>query len=119
MALTDSRTGAPLYPSLDDVLPRRPVRYSALGEFSVRGTHLVVGARDPGFILAILNTLAFTLITISFEVTLGTLLALLLQRRFRGRGALRGLCSFPGRFRPSSRPAWHRCSRPRGPAFST
>ncbi len=94
-ALTDSRTGAPKYPSPDDVLPRRPVRYSLLSEFSVLGTRVVVGARNPAFILAILNTLAFTLITISFEVTLGTLLALLLQRRFRGRGALRAIMLVP------------------------
>jgi trehalose/maltose transport system permease protein len=93
--LTDPRTGAPTFPSPEEVLPRRPVRYSLIGEFSFLGIHVVVGARNPAFIQAILNTLAFTLITITFEATLGVLLALLLQRKFRGRGALRAIMLVP------------------------
>jgi trehalose/maltose transport system permease protein len=81
--------------SADDVLPRRPVRYSLLGELSVLGDRVVLGARSPDFIRAILDTLAFTVVTVGFEATLGTLLALLLQRKFRGRRALRAVMLVP------------------------
>ncbi len=86
---------APGSPSAQEVLPVRPYRYSPLGELSLAGARLIVGARNPAFILAIVNTVIFAAVTVVFETVLGTLLALLLQGRFRGRGVMRAIMLVP------------------------
>lgn len=50
---------------------------------------------DGRFLSAIRNTALFTSLSVLLEVTLGTALALLLDRPFRGRGALRAVVLVP------------------------
>ena len=50
---------------------------------------------DGRFLSALRNTALFTGISVLLEVTLGTALALLLDRPFRGRGALRAVVLVP------------------------
>ncbi len=93
------------YQSPSEVFPRVEVslptgekyayRYSEIGQFSLFGIRFVVGARDPAFLAAVASTLAFTVITVSLETLLGTLLALLINRQFRARGMMRALLLLP------------------------
>lgn len=48
-----------------------------------------VAFRDPRFYNTVLNTLLFTVITVSFQMFFGMLIALLLDREFRGRTLMR------------------------------
>ncbi|MBK9088540.1 MAG: sugar ABC transporter permease [Holophagales bacterium] len=50
---------------------------------------------DGRFLSALRNTAVFTSLSVSLEVTLGMALALLLDRSFRGRGALRAVVLVP------------------------
>lgn len=50
---------------------------------------------DGRFLSALRNTALFTFLSVLLEVTLGTALALLLDRSFRGRGALRAVVLVP------------------------
>ena len=50
---------------------------------------------DGRFLSALRNTALFTSLSVLLEVTLGTALALLLDRPFRGRGALRAVVLVP------------------------
>lgn len=52
-------------------------------------------AGDRGFREALLNTVGFTLISVSLELGLGFALALLLHQKFRGRGWLRAVALVP------------------------
>lgn len=61
-------------------------------------TGLATHARTLGdgrFLSALRNTALFTFLSVLLEVTLGTALALLLDRSFRGRGALRAVVLVP------------------------
>ncbi len=74
---------------------RSSYRYGEIAQFSLVGVRFVVGARDPDFVAAMANTLAFTVVTVTFETILGTLLALLINRKSRARGAMRALLLLP------------------------
>jgi trehalose/maltose transport system permease protein len=50
---------------------------------------------DPLFLLALRNTIAFTLISVSLETVLGVGIALLLNARFPGRGLMRAALLVP------------------------
>lgn len=74
---------------------RTSYRYSSIGQLSLFGVRLVIGARDKDFLIAVGNTLLFTIVTVSMETILGLLLALLINRRFPGRGVMRALMLLP------------------------
>jgi trehalose/maltose transport system permease protein len=91
----DPETREIQYESPVRVLPREPVRYREAGQFSFLGGHYVVGARDPDFILAIKDTLLFTVWTVALEAIFGLIFALIVNANFRGRGTMRALMLVP------------------------
>lgn len=84
-----------VYESPVRVLPREPVRYREAGQFTFLGGHYVIGARDPDFILAIKDTLIFTIATVFLETVIGIGFAMLVNANFPGRGAMRALMLVP------------------------
>lgn len=93
--VTDPDTGEVRYESSIDVLPREPVRYRELNQFNFFGTQYVVGAADRDFLLAIGDTLEFTVITIILETVLGLGIALVVNTKFPGRGLMRVVMLVP------------------------
>jgi len=91
----DPETREILYESPVRVLPRKPIRYREAGQFSFFGTHFVIGARDPDFILAIKDTLIFTVATVGLETVFGMIFALIVNANFPGRSAMRALMLVP------------------------
>lgn len=93
--VTDPDTGEVEYQSPIEVLPREPVRYRELNQFSFFGTQYVVGAADRDFLRAIGDTLEFTVITIVLETVLGLGIALVVNSKFPGRGVMRVVMLVP------------------------
>ncbi len=91
----DPETRAILYESPVRVLPREPIRYKEAGQFSLFGTRYVIGARDPDFLIAIKDTLVFTIATVFLETVIGMGFALIVNANFPGRGAMRALMLVP------------------------
>jgi trehalose/maltose transport system permease protein len=91
----DPDTRKILYESPVRILPREPVRYREVGQFSLLGTRYVLGARDPEFIRAIRDTLIFTVSTVFLELIFGMGFALIVNANFPGRGAMRALMLIP------------------------
>ncbi len=75
-----------------EVLPRG---YYVLSRFDWSGRNYILAAMDPDFINATLNTVIFTLMSVSTELVLGLGLALLVNIQFTGRGLLRSLMLLP------------------------
>jgi trehalose/maltose transport system permease protein len=94
-AVFDPDTGAREYESPIDVLPREPRRYKEAFEFNIFGNKYVVGATDPEFIRSIVDTLVFTVVTLSLELVLGIAIALALNSAFPGRGMMRAAMLVP------------------------
>ncbi|KUK93451.1 MAG: Permease component of ABC-type sugar transporter [Thermotogales bacterium 46_20] len=92
---TDPETGKTEYERAIRVLPRQPHRYKELFQFNWFGKRYVVGARDPIFLTAIWNTLLFTLFSVFLETILGLGVALVVNSKFRGRGAMRATMLVP------------------------
>jgi trehalose/maltose transport system permease protein len=91
----DPDTREVLYESAVRVLPRKPVRYREVGQFNIFGTRYVLGARDSDFILAIKDTLVFTIATVLLETVFGIMFATIVNANFPGRGAMRALMLVP------------------------
>ena len=91
----DPDTREVLYESAVRILPRRPIRYREVGQFNFFGTRYVLGARDSDFILAIKDTLIFTIATVLLETVFGIIFALIVNANFPGRGAMRALMLVP------------------------
>lgn len=91
----DPETREVEYESPVRVLPRDPVRYREVGQFNFLRTHYVLGARDPDFILAVKDTIFFTIATVFLETVFGIAFALLVNANFPGRGAMRALMLVP------------------------
>lgn len=91
----DEETGLPEYEMALRVLPREPRRYRELSQFSWFGTRYVIGATDPDFLLAFIDTFRFTIIAVSLETILGLIIALVVNSNFRGRGAMRVVMLVP------------------------
>lgn len=53
---------------------------------------------DPAFLEAIKNTAIFTVVSVAIELVLGLGIALVLNQRFRGRGAIRAIVLLPWAF---------------------
>lgn len=88
-------TGEAEYQSPVAALPREPRRYREVTTFGWFGSQYVLGATDANFILAIFDTLVFTVSTIVLEVLLGLGIALALNQPFRGRGVMRAAMLVP------------------------
>jgi trehalose/maltose transport system permease protein len=91
----DPDTREILYESPARILPRDPVRYKEAGRFSLFGSTYVIGARDPDFILAVKDTLFFSIATVFLETVIGMGFALIVNANFPGRGAMRALMLVP------------------------
>lgn len=91
----DAETGEPLYMRPIKVLPRSPVRYREVTQFSFLGKRYVVGATDRDFVRAIADTLLFTVISVALETLLGLGVALIANTHFKGRGAMRAVMLVP------------------------
>ena len=91
----DPQTHQPEYARPIQILPRQPVRYRELAQFSWLGKRYVIGASDRDFILAIKNTLIFTIISVLLETLLGLMIALVMNSKFKLRGAMRAVMLIP------------------------
>ena len=91
----DPQTNQLEYARPIQILPRQPVRYRELFQFWWFGKRYVVGASDRDFILAVRNTLVFTIISVFMETVLGLIIALVMNSRFRLRGAMRAVMLIP------------------------
>ncbi|HHY58309.1 MAG TPA: sugar ABC transporter permease [Chloroflexi bacterium] len=88
-------TGEVEYESSVRVLPRRPVRYKPVTEFTFLGNKYVLGATDADFIHAVWDTLVFGVATVFLELVLGMIVALIVNANFKGRGFMRALILVP------------------------
>ena len=91
----DEDTGEPVYERPLDILPTEPLRYRELSQFNFFGNRYVVGATDREFIRAIWDTLQFTIFTVVLESILGLGIAMALNSKFPGRGAMRAIMLVP------------------------
>lgn len=93
--IRDPETGEIDYPPAVEVLPREPRRYRDLAQFNLFGNRYVIGATDDDFVLAIKDTVAFTVITVALETILGLGIALVVNSEFKGRGMMRVVMLVP------------------------
>jgi trehalose/maltose transport system permease protein len=91
----DPETGETLYESAVQVLPREPRRYRELSQFGIFGNQYVIGASDRDFIRSIGDTIMFTVVTVVLETVLGLGIALVVNSKFPGRGAMRAAMLVP------------------------
>ncbi|WP_420645176.1 carbohydrate ABC transporter permease [Candidatus Leptofilum sp.] len=91
----DPDTGEPEYVLPLEVLPREPRRFRELSQFNWFGTRYVLGATDPDFLLAFIDTVRFTFFAIILETVLGLGIALVVNSNFKGRGAMRAVMLVP------------------------
>jgi trehalose/maltose transport system permease protein len=89
------QTLQPEYTRPIQILPRQPVRYRELAQFSLLGKRYVIGAADRDFILAIKDTLIFTFVSVLLETVLGLIIALVMNSKFKLRGAMRAVMLIP------------------------
>ena len=91
----NGETGRIIYQPSFVVLPRYPSRYKELAQFGLPGRRFVIGAVNPDFIRSIVDTVIFTLTSVSLEVVLGLLIALVVNSKFVGRGVMRAIMLLP------------------------
>ncbi len=91
----DEGTGAKVYERPIDILPRDPHRYRELTSMDLFGNRYIIGARDPDFIKAVGNTLYFTVVSVFLETVFGLIIALVVNSKFIGRGAMRAVMLVP------------------------
>jgi ABC-type sugar transport system permease subunit len=85
----------PLGWTLWESFHRHDLRLPWLGRPFVAMANYGEAATDPRFWSALAHTLVFTAVSVTLEVALGLLLALMLQRSFRGLGWVRTLTLLP------------------------
>ncbi len=83
------------YESWVRVLPREPLRYRQVAEFSFAGNRYVFGATSADFIRAVGDTLVFTFFCVVLETLFGMIIALTLFTKFIGRGVMRAAMLVP------------------------
>ena len=71
------------------------VEYKVWETFRFGNSFLVIGACSPDFFDSILNTLIFTVFAVGLETILGIIIALVVNSKFIGRGAMRGVMLVP------------------------
>lgn len=91
----DPETGEAIFERAVRILPREPIRYRALTDFTVFGNRYVIGATDPEFIRGVWDTTVFSVLSVAFEFTLGMGIALVVNMKFRGRGIMRVVMLVP------------------------
>jgi len=91
----DEETGKPEYESSVHVLPREPRRFKEVTTVSLFGKKFVLGASDPAFIRSIWDTLIFSVVTVSLELVLGIIVALIIDVNFPGQGLMRAIILVP------------------------
>ncbi|HSH05999.1 MAG TPA: sugar ABC transporter permease [Anaerolineae bacterium] len=91
----DPDTGEPEYVLALEVLPREPRRYRELTQFNFGDTRYVVGATDPDFLLALVDTVRFTIFAVILETILGLGIAIVVNSNFKGRGMMRVVMLIP------------------------
>lgn len=91
----DPETGDIVYERAINILPREPVRYKEMNQFDLFGNKYVIGATNDDFILAVKDTLTFTVITVFIETILGLAVAMVVNKEFAGRGAMRAVMLVP------------------------
>ncbi|MCB0046798.1 MAG: sugar ABC transporter permease [Caldilineaceae bacterium] len=91
----DPDTGQPEYENPNRILPREPIRFRPLAEFSLGSNHYVLAATDPDFLRAVWDTVIFTLIAVTLELVLGIAVALIINANFRGQGLMRAIILVP------------------------
>lgn len=94
-AKVDEETGEIIYERPIRVLPRKPLLYRPLTQLTLFGKRYVIGASDPDFIMAVWNTLVFTVISVFLETVLGLGIALVVNSKFKGRGVMRAVMLVP------------------------
>src|SRR5690606_2233588 len=77
------------------VLPREPRRYRLYDEINILGKRYAVGATNPDFIQAVVDTLKFVLAAVLLETVLGMFIALVVNTNFPLRGTLRVIMLVP------------------------
>jgi trehalose/maltose transport system permease protein len=93
--IVDPETGEVEYESAVHVLPREPRRFKPVTEFSIAGNRYVLGASDPEFIRSIWDTIIFTIATVTLELVLGMIVALIIDVNFKGQGLMRAIILVP------------------------
>ena len=91
----DEKTGEPLYERAVKVLPREPKRFREMSQFDLFGKRYVIGATERDFIRSIVDTLTFAIVSVILEITLGLIIALVVNSGFRGRGIMRASMLVP------------------------
>ncbi|HSO27043.1 MAG TPA: sugar ABC transporter permease [Anaerolineales bacterium] len=91
----DPDTGEVVYERAINVLPREPIRYRELSQFSFLGNKYVVGASDRDFVRSIWDTMVFTFFSVVLEFILGLGIALVVNSNFPGRGLMRAVMLVP------------------------
>jgi trehalose/maltose transport system permease protein len=89
------KTGKIVYESSFNVLPKSPVLYHDIGQFSLFGKRYVIGAIDGYFLPSIRDTLVFSVSSVILELILGLGIALIVNTSFKGRGMMRALMLVP------------------------
>ena len=69
--------------------------YKVWETFRFGDSFLVIGAGSPDFFDSIINTLIFTVFAVGFATLLGLIIALVVNSKFIGRGAMRGVMLVP------------------------
>lgn len=93
--MINPETGEKEYVSATEVLPRKPIRHREFFQFSFNGKRFVVGAANPDFTRAMIDTIWFTVVSVVLETILGLGIALVVNSNFRGRGAMRATMLVP------------------------
>ncbi len=89
------KTGKVVYESSFNVLPKTPVLYHDIGQFSIFSTRYVIGAVDEYFLPSIRDTLVYSVASVIIELILGLIIALVVNTSFKGRGAMRAIMLIP------------------------
>jgi len=89
------KTGEAVYQNPVQILPRQPVRYREVSQFNLFGTQYVIGATDADFVLAIFDTMVFSVLTVVLETLIGLGIALVVNSNFPGRGMMRVIMLVP------------------------
>jgi trehalose/maltose transport system permease protein len=84
-----------VYERAIDVLPREPHLYRQVTQFTLFGRRFVLGAREPDFILAVKDTMIYTVASVILETILGLGIAMVVNSKFRGRGLMRAAMLVP------------------------
>lgn len=69
--------------------------FRKVSDFTILGTTYLLVATDRDFIISIGNTLVFTVASVVLEVLLGLSVAMVVNQKFRGRGAMRAIMLVP------------------------